>query len=237
MTGKPTRGGAMKKVVNKLGDNPWMRAPFFWSGFLTVRLIYPVQYLVLRELMDCDSVLDLGCGRHSMVPILPDKTETVGVEFFEEHYNEAVAKGRHTRYVRADITKVDFPEKSFEAAVMLDVIEHLPKEEGMKLLGKMEKWATKKIVLFTPNGFLKQHQFDDNPLMEHQSGWEVDELKKLGFKVYGVRGFKGTKKEAFEHDHEKMREIDGISDLAQVFTYHFPKTAFQLFAVKHLDKK
>jgi SAM-dependent methyltransferase len=119
--GKAAR--VMKNLVNGLGEHPWAQKPFFWAGFFTVRLMFPVQYLVLRELIGCESVLDLGCGRHSMVPILPRRIRTVGVEFFKPHLEEAMAKGRHQDYIHADITKVDFENKSFDAVVLLDVIE------------------------------------------------------------------------------------------------------------------
>lgn len=225
----------MKKVVNFLGDNKWARAPFFWSGFLTIRLMYPVQYLILRELIDCNSVLDLGCGRHSMVPIIPSKIETTGVELFEAHFMEAKAKGRHTHYIHDDILKVRFPDKSFDAVVLLDVIEHLTKTEGLELLERMERWARKKIIVFTPNGFLHQDEFDENPLMAHKSGWDEKEFKRLGFRVHGVRGFKGLKKHS-DHDHQghDQASIDSFSDITQIITYHIPSTAFQLFAVKKI---
>ncbi len=226
----------MKRTVNSLGDHPLLQKPFFWAGFFTVRLIYPVQYLLLRELISCRNVLDLGCGRHSMVPILPSKIDTTGVELFEPHLKEAITKGRHNRYIQGDVTKVGFPDKSFDAVVLLDVIEHLSKEEGAALMGRMERWARKKVVIFTPNGFLHQDEFDENPLMRHRSGWESDEFQKLGYKVYGVRGLRALKKKSFEedHDHHGHDAIDGPSDLAQILTYHVPSWAFQLFCVKTL---
>lgn len=226
-----------RQGVEALGRKGWLRRPFFWAGFLTLRLAYPVQFLLLRELIDCESVLDLGCGRHSMVPILPKSVRTVGVEFFKPHLDEAVAKKRHHEYVHADITKVDFPAKSFDAVVLLDVIEHLKPEEGRELIEKMERWARKKLVVFTPNGYLHQEEFDENPLMAHQSGWTVADFKAHGFnKIFGVRGFKGWKKGCHDHDHGCEGDVDSLADISQIYTYHAPEKAFQLFAVKELRR-
>ncbi len=228
----------MKKAVEGMADNAALRAVFAGAGFYTLRLAYPVQYLVLRELSDCGSVLDLGCGRHSMVPILPKKIRTVGVEFFKPHYEEAVKKGRHSEYIHEDILKVSFPDKSFDAVVMLDVIEHLKKEDGLALIEKMQRWARKKIAIFTPNGFLHQDEYDENPLMAHQSGWTAEEFKKMGFRVYGVRGFKSMIPDEHGHDHDHDHENakpslgDSLTNLTQVITYHCPEKAFQLFTVK-----
>ncbi len=231
----------MRSAVEGMADSAALRGVFSWMGFYSVRLLYPVQYLLLRELSDCRSVLDLGCGRHSMVPILPRKIHTVGVEFFKPHYEEAAQKGRHREIRHADITTVDFPEKSFDAAVLLDVIEHLPKEAGEALLEKMGRWARKKIVVFTPNGFLHQDTYDENPLMAHQSGWTTEEFKKMEFKVYGVRGFKSLVRQDHGHDHDHEHEakphLGGmLADLTQVATYHWPEKAFQIFCVKELGR-
>ena len=225
----------MKRVVNVLGRCSWARLPFFWLGFFTVRLTHPVQYLLLRELVDCSSVLDLGCGRHSMVPIIPSSIDTVGVELFEPHYLEAVAKGRHKKYIRHDIRTVEFPDRSFDAVVMLDVLEHLTKEEGEDLLRKMSRWARKKVVIFTPNGFLHQEEYDGNPYMEHRSGWTSAEMGALGFRVYGVRGFKSWVAHFFHHDDDKPGLLSRLLDLSQIVTYHMPAKAFQIFAVKKIS--
>ncbi len=54
----------------------------------------------------------------------------------------------------------------------------------------MGKWSKNKIIIFTPNGFIWQDGYDDNSLQEHKSGWCAEELEKLGFKVYGMNGWK-----------------------------------------------
>lgn len=220
-----------RRLVEYLGEHPTASRLFFWAGFPTVRLVYPVQFLLLRELMDCGNVLDLGCGRHSMVPILPKRVRTVGVEGHEPHYREALAKARHTECVHADITRCEYPDQSFDAVVMLDVLEHLDKEDGLRMIGKMKRWARKKVVVFTPNGYLHQDEYDSNPLMAHRSGWSCEELRSMGFRVRGVRGLKRWYTDHAGHDGEEIRALDRIADLSQLWTYHHPAQAFQLFAV------
>ncbi len=226
----------MRRSVDYLGRHAIVRQLFFAVGFFTIRFVFPLQYLLLRELMDCKSVLDLGCGHHSMVPIIPTYIEKTGVELFEPYYQEALRKKRHHAYIQEDVMKVDFKDKTFDAVVLLDVIEHLSKEEGLALIKNMERWARKKVIVFTPNGFLHQDCYDDNPYMKHKSGWTYDEFSHLGFKVRGVRGFKFLKKD--DHHHEEIGGtsfLETLSDLTQIISYHFPKTAFQLFCVKKLS--
>lgn len=235
-TSSPSRPSIrfMRSAVNHSLRNPIGRFLFSVLGFLTVRLIYPLQYLILRDLSSMDSVLDLGCGSHSMVPILPVSIDKTGVELFEPSYKTALQSGRHNRYLHEDLTKVSFEAKSFDGTVMLDVLEHLSEEEGSALLEKMEKWARRRVVIFTPNGFHHQDCFDNNPLMEHKSGWTVQDFKKRGYRVYGVRGFKFMKK---DHGHDATVETwqDRLVDLTQLITYHFPSTAFQLYCVKEIQ--
>ena len=219
-----------RKIINGIASHPLLRKIFVLLGFFTLRLFPPLQYLLLRELMDATSVLDLGCGKQSMVPIIPTWIYTVGVELFEADYQNAVGKRRHHQYVCADILRVDFPEKSFDVVVLLDVIEHLSKDEGRAILEKMEKWARRKVIVFTPNGFLPQDDYNENPFMDHRSGWDAAELRGLGYKVCGVRGFKTL----YGKPGFGGRVLSWISDFSQLFTYHRPEQAFQLFCMKEL---
>jgi len=145
--------------------------------------------LLKKEISDCDTVLDLGCGYNSLIQYC-NVPFSVGVELFEPYLEESKKKGIHNEYIKEDIRKVELKPKSFDAVVLLDVLEHLTEEEGYELIKKMGKWARKKIIIFTPNGLVYQDGYDNNSLQEHKSGWSVKKLEKLGFKVYGINGWK-----------------------------------------------
>lgn len=187
-----------------------------------------------KELSKGNTVLDLGCGCNSPIQYC-DLPFSVGVELFEPYLQESKKKGIHNQYIKADIRKVELKPKSFDAVVLLDVLEHLKEEEGYELIKKMEKWARKKIIIFTSNGLVYQNGYDNNPLQEHKSGWSVE---KLGFKVYGINGWKKLRgyKASIKYKPTLLWHI--ISNLTQKITYYCPKFAFQLFAVKETgDKK
>ena len=147
-----------------------------------------IEYMK-RELSNCNIVLDLGCGYNSPLQYC-EISFSVGVELFEPYLEKSKKKGIHNEYIKADIRKVELKPKSFDAVVLLDVLEHLMEEEGYKVIKKMGKWARKKIIIFTPNGLVYQDGYDNNPLQEHKSGWSVEKLEKLGFKVYGINGWR-----------------------------------------------
>ncbi|MCX6722133.1 MAG: class I SAM-dependent methyltransferase [Candidatus Staskawiczbacteria bacterium] len=185
-----------------------------------------------KELSECDSILDLGCGPNSPVQFC-DASLKVGVELFEPYLKETKKKKIHNEYIREDILKVDFKPKSFDAVIMIDVLEHLTKEDGYKLIKKMENWSKKKIVIFTPNGFIENEpERDGNIFQEHKSGWEAKDLRKIGFKVYGSDGWKKLRGKNAVIKYKPHKLFVLISDITQKISYDYPETAFHLFAVK-----
>jgi len=198
--------------------------------------LFPDLPTTLKEnLSGCNTVLDLGCGHSSPISRL-GILFSVGVELFEPYLQKSREKHIHSEYVKADITRVEFKPKSFDAVIAIDLLEHLTKQEGAELLSKMESWATKKVVVFTTNGYVWQDGCDDNPLQEHRSGWSADELQKLGFKVFGINGWRrlrGYKSSIKYHPHLLWLVI---SDLTQKMTYRNPKLAFQLLGIKQINE-
>jgi len=194
--------------------------------------VFPSSLKYLKkELSDCSSVLDLGCGYNSPIQYC-NISFSVGVEMFDSYLAESKKKKIHNEYIKNNILDVDFPPKSFDAVLCLEVLEHLTKEEGIKLINKMEKWAKKKIIITTPNGYLYQDGYDNNPLQEHKSGWNVDDFKKLGFNVFGINGWKKLRGYKGEIKFKPKIFWIIISDITQKVVYYYSSKAFQLFAIK-----
>ena len=231
-----------RRIYTTSGEIYWLRLkyvecirffrPFYKKFFKNSNWI---EYLK-REVSSCDAVLDLGCGYNSLLQYC-EISFSVGVELFEPYLVESKKKGIHNEYIKADIRKVEFKSRSFDVVTAIDVLEHLTKEEGYELIRKMEKWGSKKIIIFTPNGLVWQEGYDNNSLQEHKSGWSVEELEKLGFKVFGINGWKKLRGYKASIKYKPTRLWSIILDLTQKITYYFPKFAFQLFAVKQIDRK
>jgi len=196
--------------------------------------VFPLWYNQLKkEINQDDTVLDLGCGYNSPIQYCNPKY-SVGVEKFKPYLQESKRKGIHNKYVKADITKIEFKPKSFDVVLCSEVLEHLTKIDGTNLISKMNRWARKKVIMTTPNGFLEQNTFDDNVLQNHISGWDYDELRELGFKLYGKHGWKKLKgiKGALKYKPYFFWIV--FSDMTQKVTYYFPKQAFQFLGVKQI---
>lgn len=204
-------------------------------------LFHTLLYTLKKELSDCKTVLDLGCGPSSPLQHCGNIQYSVGVEAFKPYLDESRKNKIHSEYLQKNILELDYPDNSFDAVILIEVLEHLPEEQGLEILKKAEKWAGKKVVVTSPNGFVSQKELDNNPLQNHLSGWDAKKMKSLGYRSRGLAGLKGLRQEA---QSDSMDEITStirfrprffwfiIATLSQIFTYFIPGLAFELFSVK-----
>ncbi|MCX6766943.1 MAG: class I SAM-dependent methyltransferase [Candidatus Moranbacteria bacterium] len=215
-------------------------SPFFSSIFRTT------VFCLKKNLKDCESVLDLGCGLSSPLQYAKNIKYSVGVETFKPSFEESKEKKIHTEYLEKKVENVDFPENSFDAVIMIEILEHLPENVGYAMLEKAGKWAKKKVIVSTPNGFLPQNPYGNNPFQKHLSGWEIGTMEKLGFRCRGLSGFKfirfDTPVEGSRYQDDFMASIRlrprffwfVMATLSQLIAYPFPKYAFEIFCVKKI---
>jgi SAM-dependent methyltransferase len=188
-------------------------------------------------LRGCTSCLDVGCGAGSPVRLI-GLDYLVGIDGHAPSLEEAKRNRTHNEFHCADVRTIGslFQAESFDACVGLDLIEHLPKGDGFTLLKDMEKLATRRVIIFTPNGFLPQ-QSQDGDLQEHLSGWEPGEFRNLGYQVIGLHGPKFLRGE-FHKSKYLPRSIAGVLSAAGhlAYTRAHPESAAALLCVKHLDR-
>lgn len=213
----------MKALIRKTYDNTLRR------------LIPPFESELERLIAGSGSLLDVGCGAYSPIKDIQAKpAKTTGIDAFEPSIERSRADGIHANYVLGDILSIQerFGPNAYDTVLASDVIEHLPKEEGYKLLDRMESVASKNVIVFTPNGFLKQGEYDKNPYQVHRSGWSVSDLAERGYKVIGVGGWKPLKGEYGKMTLKPWRFWFFIADLTQHFVRKRPEKAYQLLAIK-----
>lgn len=193
-------------------------------------------HILEKKLYPCKTVLDVGCGRDSPIQKIKKTFWSEGIDIFKPYIIKSKRKRIHNSYKVADIRKLDklYMPRSFDAVVALDVIEHLNKREGKKLLFAMEKIAKKMVILLTPNGVNEQDSYDDNPYQIHKSGWNRDELKKLGYKVYGLRGLKCLRNQDVSIKGKPYLLWGFLSFISEIILYPFPSLCFDLFAIKQV---
>ena len=99
---------------------------------------------LLNELMERlpvhASVLDAGCG--AGIPIsqmLSDRFQVTGVDFSEAQVELAKKNVPNARFLCEDMTKLDFPEGTFDGITSYYAIIHIPREEHQELLANFHR--------------------------------------------------------------------------------------------------
>ena len=161
---------------------------YIYNSSLITKIIPTLPRLLEKSLIDCETLLDLGCGPSSPIGKINHNAFTTGVDGFEPYIDEARSNATHNVYYCGNVLDMEFDENSFDVVILIDVIEHLIEEDAIKILVLASKWAKKKVIVNTPNGFVKQHALDGNPLQEHLSGWPNSKMKSMGFTTRGLAG-------------------------------------------------
>ena len=140
--------------------------------------------LVIKKLQSTDVILDIGSG------IMPQKFIRPLIHIccdpfaqYVEHLQRKTQNVVDRLYLVIKASWKDvidkFTDNSVDTIFLIDVVEHLEKEEGMHLLNLTERIARNQVVLFTPLGFMPQEYseqidawgLDGGAWQEHKSGW------------------------------------------------------------------
>lgn len=179
-------------------------------------------------------VLEIGCGNNSLLVrssmIVQRKLKVTGIDIFKPYVDYHNARNIYQVCYHADITAVEFELDQFDVVVCMDVLEHLTKDEGIKLLSDMTMWA-RTVIVTTPNGFIPGVPQDSNKYREHKSGWTTTELRHYGYKVRGTSGLKPLRRpdSQLRHEHPFIFWA-GLSFISDALVYFLPNLAFHLQA-------
>lgn len=192
---------------------------------------------VRKQLAGCHSCLDIGCGPNSHMRLL-GFDRLVGLEGHRPSYEMAVKNHTHHGMVFGRVEEMGalFKDKEFDCCVAMDLIEHLNKEEGLRLIQNMERISRRKILLFTPNGFMPQRS-KNGDLQEHHSGWDAGEMKMRGFTVIGTHGHRFFRKEMHEPRFRPQAVSGLVSEITHyAYTRNHPRHAAAILCVKDVTQ-
>ena len=121
----------------------------------------------------------------------------------------------------------------------MEVIEHFEKEEGMKLIEKMEGIARKQVIITTPVGFWRQKSisWEENVFQKHVSSYYPYELKELSYNVRGQGVRKIYDARVFFSSHYYLRKTVGrvLRVIFNPFSYYFPSLGENMICIKKMD--
>lgn len=190
------------------------------------------------------AVLDLGCGDGKIMKDLSEGEdwEITGVDIHKESVNQAKKIRVYNRLIVADVVDAvrNFIKnrRKFDVVFCSQMLEHLDKSRGEELLRLAEKISLKRVIITTPQGFVRQAKeyIDENPYQKHKSGWSRQDFVSRGYKVYGL-GFRLIwSEEGLARD--RRSSFSGVAVLISFFmsliVYYLPKLGAGLLCVKEL---
>ena|SRR3990167_1422720 len=146
-------------------------------------------------------ILDVGCGNGKYGMLLREyldgcwygrryedpkmwKCEIIAVEPFERYITPA-HEYHYDRIINVPIEQLVqdgyFAIELFDIILLSDIIEHLTKEQGIKLLAGLKQWLKPDgiILITTPDRFFHQQEVDGCAYEEHKCVWSVEEFEGL----------------------------------------------------------
>lgn len=159
---------------------------------------------VKKRLKPAEIILDIGCGIRPQKLIIPRVhlcCEPFGQ--YIAHLLGKVIPGAEAYFVilqtRWEEVINILPAKSVDTIFLIDVVEHLAKPDGLKLLKPTEKIARCQLVIFTPLGFFPQKHSDGKDAwgyeggdwQTHRSGWCPDDFDQT-WDIYACKDYHKT---------------------------------------------
>lgn len=142
------------------------------------------------------SLVEIGPG---IRPQLQYAQHYVGVEPHEEYASICVQKG--VPVIKGTALNILRQMYQVNTILMLDVLEHMPREEGLQVLELAKKLATEQLVVFTTLGFIEQSYKDGEKdawglnggyWQTHRSAWQPEDFHGWDLAVdpefHGARG-------------------------------------------------
>jgi hypothetical protein len=188
------------------------------------------------DLKDCESILELGCGSYSPLLKIGAGPRTDAVDIFQPYIDKHNQAGDYRTCRLANILTMTFPHKAYDAVVICDVFEHLPREQviAVGLYNLMERCARKKVIIFVPNGFVENDLVDNDPYQAHVSAWEPKDHYEHGYKVRGATGLRYILGKASLPKYKPIGLFTYLALWSQPFIYYLPEIAWHSYAVKRV---
>jgi SAM-dependent methyltransferase len=163
----------------------------------------PASYrpLIRRLTRRHGSVLDLGCGPMTTLSELSVPVR-VGVDAFAPYLERRPDGPLVPVLLDARSAGNIFPPQSFDLVTMFDFIEHLTREDALRLLETAERLARRRVLVVTPRGHFPQAAdvtgLGGDEYQTHRSEWDVDDFTAMGYRVAIVQRMHGPGNASFD---------------------------------------
>lgn len=214
--------------------------------FNKLKITLPFSYMrLLRDgIGEAKTILDLGCEDGRLLDLLSEgkKWKATGVDIYKKNTDLAAEKKIYIEVIKGDIVRVSKKlvkqKRKFDVVFCSQVIEHINRKKGEELLKLVDSLARKKIIFGTPRGFMEQPRIflGDNPHQVHKSGWNEEDFRKRGYKVYGI-GFGPVWSETGIGRNLGMANLIFAHLLSYIFSpvvFYYPSLASGILCTKEI---
>lgn len=142
---------------------------------------WPLFVKASRHIRKAGTVLDIGSGIRPQCIVPCEKM--ICFEAHDEYLAQLQQYGFDTfaGVAPRDLTRVESP---IDTVTMIDVIEHMEREDGIETIRLALEIAQRQVIVFTPLGFMKQDQDGSTDAwgmqgqywQRHRSGWKPEDF-------------------------------------------------------------
>ena len=213
---------------------------------LFIYLPFSYMWVLRRSLGNPETILDLGCGDGSLIEFLANgkKWKVVGVDLFAKNVKFAKKRRLFVSVANMDVLKFvkqqALKKKKYDVVFCSQLIEHMERDKGEKLLAIIDRVAKQRIIMGTPREFMEQpHEYlGNNPYQIHKSGWSIDDFKIRDYKVFGIGLHSLWSEEGLIRTHNKIVVpfFLAVSFLLSPVVYFIPSFAAGILCIKDVKK-
>lgn len=160
--------------------------------------------IIKNYIKEDDTVLSLGCGICNEIEGIKFKN-FLGVDIYQPYVDEL--KKRNINAICRNIIDFESDDRSYDIVLLMDIVEHLEKEDAIKVIEKAQRICSKKVILYTPSKFIDNKTSSSylghgdvfewlnndpispykglgiNKFQEHRCVFSKKELENMGFVV------------------------------------------------------
>lgn len=206
--------------------------PYYNTGGGHPLIYHPFVLKFIPENLQEKTIADLGCGKGIYGYLIrairnSSKAKIIGVDSNGENIKFIKKFNIYNETLVSTLPKLEIEEKSVDFVICSEVLEHLKKEQGSKLLDKIDQMCSEMAIVTTPNILFQPTGHED--FDKHESVWSVEEFRKRGYKVYGI----GIKIVPPSGNNLWSKFFFSLEYIMTPFSWVFPEIAGGIIAVKY----
>ncbi len=156
-------------IVNMSFGEKIFKFPSLYRGKTTIlKALNGMGGFSLDPLIEKKKIIDIGCGTIQYF-YAPEKTlRRVGIDTSPEMLREAKRLYPHSEYITQSGEHLPYPNDSFDVALLLFMLHHIPSNEWGMFLGEARRVAKKEILII-------DHVQHDSPLLSlvQRTYWQL----------------------------------------------------------------